>query len=229
MAKKKKVTRKQLLKGPDEFLTFSRRLFRYVMEHVREISTGLAVIFGILIIIAGIRYFAERSENQASALLEQALTQYETVLKDEGQEKAYADAGTDFQKLLKEYGGKDAGKVGRVIYAGICHDAGDADKAIKLYKTALQDFDANPAYKNLILSGIGYAFEKKGDKTAAVTHFEKIAQGSDPLMKDEAFYNLGRLYAEMGESDKSVHAFKTLMSDYSDSLYIELVKEKYEG
>ncbi|MDM8553025.1 tetratricopeptide repeat protein [Desulfobacterales bacterium HSG2] len=226
MAKKKKITRKQLLKEPDEFLTFSRKLFRFVMEHKDQIAIGFGVFLTIIIIISGIRYLSDRSENKASALVREAMVKYEAAVKDNGPEKAYADVEENFQKILEEYSGKDAGKIAKVEYAGICYDAGNTDKAIELYKEALQDFNVHPSFGNLILSGLGYAYEKKKDYKTAVTYFEKITRGPNPLMKDEAFFNLGRLYAEMGEADKSTEAFKTLLSDYTDSMYIELVKEK---
>jgi len=226
VAKKRKITRKQLLKEPDEFLTFSRRLFLSAVEHKNQIAIGFGVLLSIIIIISGIRFFSNRSENKASALVREAMVKYETAVKDDGPEKAYADVEADFQKILEEYSGKDAGKIAKVKYASICYDAGNTDKAIELYKEAIQDFNLHPSFRNFILSGLGYAYEKKKDYKAAVTYFEKITQGTDPLMKDEAFFNLGRLYADMGEADKSTEAFKTLLSDYTDSMYIELVKEK---
>lgn len=229
MGKKKRVTRKQLLKKPDEFLTFSRRLFLSAVAHKNQIAMGLGVFLSLIMILSGFRYFSNRSEDKASALVREAMVKYEAALKDNGPEKAYADVETDFQKILEEYSGKDAGKIAKVKYAGICYDAGNTDKAIALYKEAIQDFSGHPSFGNLILSGLGYAYEKKKDYKTAVTYFEKITQGSNPLMKDEAFFNLGRLYAEMGEADKSTEAFKTILSDYGESMYIDLVKEKVKG
>lgn len=229
MAKKKRVTRKQLLKEPDEFLTFSRRQFKFVMEHTREISIGLGAFFAVLAIIAGIRYFSDRAEDKASALLGKSITKYEKAMKDSDSEKAYAEVQPDFHKLLEEYPGKDAGKMARIIYAGISYDAGDPDKAIELYEEAIEDFDDNPSFRNIILSGLGYAYEKKEDYKTAVTYFEKISNGSDLLLKDEALFNLGRLYAELGDAEKSADAFKKIVSDYSDSMYVELAKEKTAG
>jgi TolA-binding protein len=48
-------------------------------------------------------------------------------------------------------------------------------------------------------------------------------------MKDEALFNLGRLYAAMGENEKSTAAFKKIVSDYTDSIYIELARERVSG
>ncbi len=229
MAKKKRMTRKQLLKEPDEFLTFSRRQFRFVMEHTREASIVLGVFFAIIIVISGIRYFSDKAEDKASALLGKSMIKYETAMKDSSSEKAYAEVEPDFHKILKEYSGKDAAKMARIVYAGICYDADDPDKAIELYSEATEDFGDNPSFRNIILSGLGYAYEKKKDYKTAVTYFEKISKGSDLLLKDEAFFNLGRLYAELGDTEKSADAFRKIVSDYSDSMYVELAKEKIAG
>jgi hypothetical protein len=48
----------------------------------------------------------------------------------------------------------------------------------------------------------------------------------DYSIKDEALFNLGELYAETGDQDKSINAFKKILSDHSGSMYTEIVKEK---
>lgn len=229
MAKRKRVTRKQLLKEPDEFLTVSRKLLLFVLENKVKIATGLGVFFAVIIIFAGIQYFSERAESKAFALMGEGMDKYETLLKDDGPEKAYKEVEPDFQMILDEYAGKNAGKLSRITYADICYNAGNADKAIELYNRAIRDVTENASFKNLILSGLAYAYEAKKDYKAAIRYFEQIANGDDPLVRDEAFFNLGRLYAEVGESEKSMDAFRKIVSDYEDSLYLELAKEKVAG
>ncbi len=229
MAKRKRVTRKQLLKEPDEFLTFSRRLLLFVLENKVKIATGLGAFFAVIIVFSGIQYFSDRAEDKAFALIGQGVDKYETLLKDDGPEKAYTDVQSDFQLILDKYSEKNAGKLARIIYADICYNAGNADKAIELYDKAIQEVENDASFKNLVLSGLAYAHEAKKDYKTAIRYFETIANGNDPLMKDEAFFNLGRLYAETGEGEKSMNAFKTIVSDYTDSLYLELAKERVAG
>ncbi|OQY54514.1 MAG: hypothetical protein B6245_21190 [Desulfobacteraceae bacterium 4572_88] len=229
MAKRKRVTRKQLLKEPDEFLTFSRRLLLFVLENKVKIATGLGAFFAVIIVFSGIQYFSDRAEDKAFALIGQGMDKYETLLKDDGPEKAYTDVQPDFQLILDKYSEKNAGKLARIIYANICYNAGNADKAIELYDKAIQEVENDASFKNLVLSGLAYAHEAKKDYKTAIRYFETIANGNDPLMKDEAFFNLGRLYAETGEGEKSMNAFKTIVSDYTDSLYLELAKERVAG
>ncbi len=113
MAKRKRVTRKQLLKEPDEFLTFSRRLLLFVLENKVKIATGLGAFFAVIIVFSGIQYFSDRAEDKAFALIGQGVDKYETLLKDDGPEKAYTDVQPDFQLILDKYSEKNAGKLDR--------------------------------------------------------------------------------------------------------------------
>jgi len=115
------------------------------------------------------------------------------------------------------------------IYANMCYTAKDYDKAIEVYKKSLINFNDELFIKYLILNGLGYSYKAKKDFKTAAGYFEAIASAPDYTIKDEALFNLGELYAAMGDQDKSTTAFKQIISDHSDSIYIELVKERVTG
>ncbi len=227
---KKKIPRKQLLKEPDEFLTVSRRMFLYVMEHQNQVAGAIGGLLAIMAVIAGIRYFSSQSENRAYARLGQTMEKYETAIKDNAKEpkKVYTEVQGEFQKFLDEYPGSGAAKFAKAAYADICYAAGESDKAIALYGEASAAF-SDPSLKNIVLSGLGYAYEQKKEYSAAVAYFEQITRGENAMMKDEAYFNLGRLYQQLGDKEKSRDAYKKLISDYADSMYIEVAKERVSG
>ena len=229
MAKKKKMTRKELLKKPDEFLTFSAKMLNYALENKSKLAVVLGGIVVLVMIISVIRYVSIKAGENALVQLEQSTVKYEELEKEKGAEKAYLDVKADFQQIMDKYSGKNGGKLARIVFANICYKGGDSDKAIELYKEALRDFNNNPSLKSFILNGLGYAHEKKKDYKASAKYFEMIASGSDSIMKDEAFFNLGRIYAEMAEKEKSMEAYKKVVSEYEDSIYINLAKEKVPG
>lgn len=229
MAKKKRITRKQLLKEPDEFLTFSRRLIRFAVEYKTQISLILGVLCILILAGLGIQYFLSKSESRAFVMLEQGVTRYKTILKESGPDRAYREVEKDFQMILKKYSGNDGGKLARVTYANICYNGGDTDRAIVLYNKAVDDFHDNLYIKHLILCSLGYCHEKKKDYNTAAKYFAMIASKPDAIMKDEALFNLGRLYSETGDNTRSMEAFKKILSDYTDSIYIELVRERLAG
>jgi len=229
MARKKRVTRKQLLKEPDEFMTFTGKLIRFARQYQKPITYAVCAFFIIVMATVAVRYFSDRAENHASDLLRQAMQKYETRRNSSDASRAFAEVGPDFEYILEKYSRKNAGKMAGVIFANLNYEAGKTDTAILLYETALKDAATDETYRNLILSSLGYAYEKKKDIKTAVTYFEKIAGGDNPVVKDVALFNLGRLFEEMGEPVKSREAFSRLISDFQDSIYYELASEKIAG
>jgi len=223
---KKRVTRKQLLKEPDEFITFTGKLIRFGRAHQKELTYAVCAFFIIVIAVTAFRYFSNRAEDVASNLLKQAMQKYETRRNDTDAVKAFNEVGPQFERILEKYSNKSAGKMAGVIYANLNYEAGNTDTAINLYEEALKDAAASKRYRNLILSSLGYAYEKKNDLSVAVDYFQQIAEGNDTVVKDEALFNLGRLYEQMGEIDKSAKAFNRLVSEFQDSIYFDLANEK---
>lgn len=226
---KKKITRKQLLKEPDEFITFSGKMIQLGMQYKTQLTYAVGIIVALMLVVSGYRFFAIRSENKAHALLDRAVNQYQTALNGEDSKKAYQTASEDFQLILNKYGSKQSGKLARVIFANICFDAGEYKKAIELYRQSLKDFKNDAFMNNLIHSDLGYAHEQLNEARLAVSYFEKIAESQEPILRDEALFNLGMLYEKLGDQQKSSDAFKRIISDHPDSMYIEIVKERSAG
>ena len=229
MAKKKKVTRKELLNKPDEFITFTAKMLKFASVYQTQLFFGFIIVVVFIVSIAGLMYYSNKAEKQASDLLGMMITKYEIIKSKSGPEVAFQAVEKEAQLLLDEYSSRKGGKLARVLFANICFNAGEIDKAIELYTKSLNSFDDNSAVKYFGLSGLGYCYEQKNDYKTAVKYFQMIVAGNDNAMKGEALFNLGRIYAEMGEAEKSVVAFKKVLSDYSDSIYVELIKERLAG
>jgi len=230
MAKKRvSRSRKRDLNEPDEFISFWTKVFGWISEYKLLFSSALGVMVAIIIVIIGMVYFIKKSEDKAFALLQQGITNYQTELKNNTPEKAFLDAGKDLQRVMDKYSNRAGGKLAGFIYANICYAAKDYDKAIELYNKSLINFNDELFIKDLILNGLGYAYKAKKDFKTAAGYFEIIASAPDYTIKDEALFNLGELYAAMGDRDKSITAFKEILSDHSGSMYIEIVKERVTG
>lgn len=227
MAKKSiSRSRKRDLNDPDEFISFWTKTFDFVTAHKVQVSCALGFFLVLLIVAATVFYFLKQSEKTAFSLLEKGIEKYQTLLKTETPENAYKDAGKDFEKIIKKYSGIEGGKLASLFYADISYDAKDYDKAISLYKPLLEEFKDEPFLKNLALNGLGYSYEAKKDYQTASGYFEMVATDQNYPIKDEALFNLGEMYAATGNKDKSKNAFKKILSDYPESMYTEIVKEK---
>ncbi|UCD77698.1 MAG: tetratricopeptide repeat protein [Desulfobacterales bacterium] len=230
MAKKRKKTRKELLKEPDEFITLSGKLIRFAVEHKTALTYAVAIIIGLAVIISGIRFFSIRGENKAAALLDKSLTKYESLKNEKkSPQESYSAVSSDFQLILSKYSSKESGKIARLTFANICYNAGNYEQAIELYKTSLEDFEKHPLIHNQVLGSLGYAWEQLNDYATAVVYFEKLAASPEPIMRAEALYHLGWLYDKLGQTDKSQAAYNKILSDHPDFIYLDLVKERMTG
>ena len=221
-----KKSRKELLKKPDEFITFTGKAIRFFSNYQKPISYGLYAVVAIGLIIIGYRFFAQRAEAKAFSMLEQTLAKYEAQKKVTSAEEAYRVVSEDFQGIVAKYGGNAGGKMARASYANISYDAGDYNKAIELYKQSLNDFKDHPLVYNLILSGLGYAYTQLGDNSNAIVYFEKLVASTDSGNRDEALFNLGVLFEKLGDTDRSHQAFNQILSSYPNSMYFDIVEEK---
>lgn len=225
----KRVTRKQLLKEPDEFITFTGRLIQFAIKYKIQLLTGIGIACALLLFIFGFMYFSAKSEEKAFALMQLGTEKYKTISQTANPAKAYGEVHTDFEFILQKYSGKEGGKLARVVFADICYRAGEYDKAISLYRQALNDFGDRQPLKHRVLNGLGYCYAAKEAYQEAAAYFEQIASGTDAIMKDEALFNLGRIYLSLGNPEKSKASYEKIVSDHPDSIYIELAREKLAG
>ena len=225
MAAKKK-TRKQLLKEPDEFITFTSKAITFFTAYQKQISYILSTIVVIAVIFFGYRFFAQRAEIKAFTLLGQAQSKYNTLKETSSETAAYNQVSEAFQSIIKKYGGNAAGKFARLIYANISYDAAQYEKAIALYKQSLNDFKDDKFVYNMILSNLGYAYQNVKDGQNAIAYFEKAASATDLPIREEALFNLGLMYEKSGEDAKSQKVLHEILNTYPDSIYSEMVKEE---
>ena len=218
--------RKRDLENPDEFITFWTKLFNFVTEHKFQVSCALTFLVVLIIVAAVTVYYLKQSENKAFFLLQQGVAEYQASMKAGDPNKAYLEAGKNFGLILEKYSNRKGGKLARFAYANMCYTAGDYDKAIANFSKLLGDFNNEPFLKYLVLSSLGYSYNAKKDYKTSVKYFEMIVTTPDYSNKDEALFNLGELYAKIGEKDKSLDAFKKILSDHTGSMYTEIAKEK---
>ena len=223
---KKRVTRKELLKEPDEFITFTGKMIEFLKKYHQQVMYGAAAFLIIILSIAGYRYYTSWKEKKAFTTLERVTTAYNKAVNNKSDLTEVKDS---FREVVEKYSGYTGGKMARVIYANICYQTDDFDTAISLYTDALVDFEADPLLQNLIKNSLAYAYEAKKDYKKAIMYFEEVANAENAVMNDVSLFNLARLYDAEGNKEKSTETYEKILSDHADSIYIDIIKEKLNG
>lgn len=223
---KKRITRKQLLKEPDEFITVSGKVIGWIKKYPKQLTYGACAFFAVIIFIAAFGYYKENKARQGFSLFSQSLVKYQAEAQNQDPAKGLALVGPDFDRLVTDFQGQPAGRLGQVIYGHISLTGQALDQAIELYQKSLDRFGDDPSLSNIVLNGIASAYEQKQSPAEAIRYFKKIADGTNSAFKDVALFQLGRLYQQIEQPEKSKQAYEQLTASFPDSMYADVAREK---
>jgi len=226
MAKRKKLTRKQLLKEPDKVITATGRMLQMAQAYQKQLTMGFIAILIVFGLMAGIRYFSERSETAAFMAFDAATRKYAQTAQVKSASEALAEVRPEFENILQAHGGRKATNLARLFFANICLNGGDIDSSVRLYEEAVESFSDMSALKGLALKGLACAYEEKNEPATAMAVYKRLLAQEGVLGKDEALYHLARLQEKGGDRKESTASFSKLISEYPESMYLELAKNK---
>ena len=225
----KRYKGKKSLKKPDEFITFSSKLLKQVVLHKTKIISVLSGIVVVIVVVSTVNYFSKKAEDRSLVLLNQAMTRYESIQKEGDPVKAYDAVKGSLTELTKTYENKTGGKLANFFLAESSYAAGEYDQAVTLYKKAVTDFKGVFPMESLAKSSLGYSLEQQGDHEAAAAIFSSMPTDPDSIMGDEMLFALGRQYAALGKTGLQKEISKKLIETYPQSIYANVVKEKFPG
>jgi tetratricopeptide (TPR) repeat protein len=227
MAKKKRITRKQLLKEPDEFLTLSAKTIQFMANNRNlVVGVGIGVVVAALA-VAGLQYYSQASERKAYAMFEQGRRRYlAEVIGRTSPVLSLDETAEPFEQVLKNYQSTDAAPLSLMAYADLSYHRGDYQRAIDLYKRAPRVFSEDGAVLKLIWNGLAYAYEAQDNFALAAEHYQKITDTQDEFMKGDAYYNFARMKEAMNDQEQAIEAYKKVVKAYPNSAGFQIAREK---
>ncbi len=230
-------TSKELLEAPDPFLVFVGKALDFVKKYQQQIMLGILVVVIAGVSVSGMIYYQRHTEEKASEMLAKAITQYQSLVKKdpniinpkEPSADEYEKGLTAFKEIIDRYGTTGAGRAALLTYGDLCYRAKKYDEAVAAYEKALKAFSAGSSFHRVILNGLAYAYEAKQDFENASKYYQMIVDDARGVMKDQALFNLGRMYEKLGKTDQQMEVYKRIVAEYPDSMYFKLVKEKIGG
>ena len=226
MAKKKRITRKQLLKEPDEFLTFSAKTIQFVGNN-RRLVLGVAIgVVVAAIAVAGLRYDAKVSERRAYALFERGRVSYMAEILGRPSTEPLSETAEPFWRVLRKYPKTHAAPLSLMAFANLSYFRGDYEGAIDLYQRASRAFREDGAVLKLTWNGLAYAYEAQKNFESAAEYYQKITDSQDEFMRGDACYNFARMMEAMNDQEKAIEAYKKVVKTYPDSVGFQIAKEK---
>ena len=227
MAKEQGVSndRKRELEKPDPFQENFLKTVEFIKNYKKQLIFMAVGFVAVIVIFSVVISNIKSSENKASLLLNDTLTQY---IKTKDSKEDYLAVENNFSKLFEDYSNSAAGKIGKIKFAKICYNTSNYEKAYELYKEALSIFAYDSTMESLIFSSLGHTCLALDDVKEAEIYFKKIVSKKDALLKDEALFNLGMIAEKNGDKNASHDFYKKIVSEYPDSLYKAIAQNALE-
>jgi outer membrane protein assembly factor BamD (BamD/ComL family) len=221
---KKKVTRKELLKEKDEFITLSERAIIFCKDHARQFSYAGYAVLACILIYLGIHTYMKYVNRKAQAIYNDAYTSLLEASKpdaDQGKLKQSEDA---FRAVLDKYG---LAKVSRLALPQLAHVSfmeGKYDEAIALYRDFISQVPEPSPYRGLGKLALAACYEEKGEYEKAIQTLQEIRDDPGDFLKEQSMLSQARLYRLANQQEKSREILKTFTEEFQSSPSLPLVK-----
>jgi tetratricopeptide (TPR) repeat protein len=222
---KKKVSRKKLLKEPDEFISTTAKVLQFLRDHQRQVA--IYGIVGLAIVIAGTAgyLYIHWQERKALTIQQQALQLYQEAFRQaanaEGEKENYRQALEKFRQALSVH---RWGKVAQVsqLYIGNCYyNLKEYDPAIAAYTRCL-----NGPFQAMARNGLGYCYEAKGDFAKAAENYQKNAEENGSPYQEEGMLGLARCYEAQNQKQKALEVYQKALARNPQSSAAEFIQWK---
>lgn len=215
MARKRRITKKDLLKRPDEFLTLSTRVLNWVKDNYQmAIWSGSGIIL-LFILLFGYSAYQNRQERLAHEkyFSSQELTDPAQKIKQ-------------LEGIVKNFPRTKAANASWLSLGQLYYQKKDFPRAAWAYRSALNQGKFPTSFKPLILENLAYAYEEQGDLKKAAETFSEISQSKENLLKEDTLLSLARVYQKMGKSQEAKTTYQNFLKSFPKSMYAPMVKDR---
>ena len=224
---KKKLSRKELLKETDEFLTLSGKAARFINEHMRQVKlVGIGVVVVAVAYIAVWGYMKHTNKKGQAAYNIAYDTLVQSLQSQEKDQDGLNKSEEQFEAVISDYGMSKAANLALAQVGHAMFRNQKYDDAIDYYDEFSAKTSDNEAYETLTRLALAACHEAKGEMKKAAEILDHIAETADNPFRETAMLNLERIYRLDNQPEKADEILKTFAKEYGNSPFISMVKAR---
>jgi len=218
----KKLTRKELLKETDEFLTLSNRAVMFFNAHLRGLKycgIAIAVIVAGYLAVYGYMRHINKSGQEVYNMAYDTLT--DNLEPDVTPEKL-KKAEELFERVINEYGMSKAARLALPQIGHVKFAEKNYDDAILYYDKFAAEVSGDKEYETLTSLALAGCYEAKGDMKKAILLLSSIVDAPDNLFRETAMLSLERVYRIDNQPEKTTEILKKFVQEYKTSPFLPM-------
>lgn len=221
---KQKVTRKELLKSPDEFLSFSAKAIAFVKEYSKQFNIAGIVVIAALVVYFGINTYLNYLDRRGQNAYNEA---YNALIKSMGSKAKPDDLkGPErlFQKVIDDYGRSEVSRLARPQIAYLSFADKKYDEAILQYEAFLKEVPPKSPYRSLTQLSLAACYEEKKDYKNAVEILKEVASHKEDLFREQAMLSLARIYRLTNQAELAKEVLREFVDTFKNSPSLGIAK-----
>ena len=206
---RKRITRKDI-RQPDQFFTFTSKVFGYFEEHRVKIFVALGLVIALSLALWGWQQYQSKENRLASQAYASALEafhdgKFQTALDLLDRVEAYRSPS--YQRLA-------------ILYRANSHIGLKQPKdAVPLLEDFLSRTPKNSYLRQLALTNLGYAHEMANQCKEAISAYDQAANIDGP-QKEQAFLSKARCTTTLGQFSEAVKLYREYLATYPGSVRV---------
>lgn len=215
----KKISRKELLKEPDEFLTTTARVINYTRANPRQVTLGVIILAVILAGAAGYYGFRKHQETTGLQLFDQAFRQYHEIVDAptpptaESLDKLLAA----FEFVAQNYRSYPVGDQAQLYCGHVLYKKGDFKGALERYESLQSSSLVRKGLEPLVLYHMAMTRFALKQYEQAEKLFSQLSKDTNSPYRREAFAAIAHIYESQGKTKEAVQAYKQYLKMFPEA------------
>ena len=224
----KRVTRKELLKAPDEFISTTGQVFQFVRERPRLVGIASVVALVCVLALAGFFAYKKQQQTKSHELFERAAGEYEALTRgptpptSEQLDKLFAE----FDSISKNHPSSTSGEMALLYSGHVLYSKKDYQGALARYTQFQSTSLSKSGLEPLVMYHIATTRFALKEYEEAKRLFEDLAKDTNSPYRREAYASVARIYEAMKKNKEAVQAYRQYLKMFPEAPDAAFVKAR---
>lgn len=206
----KKVTRKELLKEPDEFITLSGRALQFARQNPRTV-TGVCIAVVAAIVAAAVIYgYQQRMKTLSHEQFQKLYPEYRLAMdaKEPAPNEKLEQLFKRFDAVAQEFPNQVGGEMALLYSAHLLYKMSDYKGALDRYTRMQSTSLVEKGLGSLLLYHLAMTRLALKEYDEAKSLFDTLSTDTNSPYRREALVAIAGIYEAMGKNKEAVQAYR---------------------
>lgn len=224
----KKISRKELLKEPDEFLTLSAQTIAYVRDNPQRVAFGALIVILSVAAVLGYLWYQKQQALWAHEQFQKALNNYEATMyaptppTDEKLNQLF----NEFNRLAQDFSSLPPGEMALLYSGHVMYKKKDYKAALERYEKMKSASVLRKGLEPLVLYHTADTLFRLADYDKALAIFGQLTKETNSPYRREAYAFIARIYETTNRNKEAVQAYRQYLKIFPEAPDAAFVKAR---